>query len=371
MKVYQVGGSVRDALLNLPVSDRDYVVVGATPESMVAAGYKPVGRDFPVFLHPETHEEYALARTERKTAPGYQGFVFHTDSDVTLEDDLARRDFTINAMARAEDGTLTDPYDGQADLQAGVLRHVSPAFAEDPVRILRCARFAARFGFTVAPETMALMRRMSENGEVDALVAERVWQELSRGLMEADPVRMFAVLDACGALPRVLPECGPWRVDTDSMRALAAAAKLGLTLPVRFAAFAGTLKGARLIAMCERLRAPAECRDLAVLYVRNAAMLAGAGALDAAGLADLLRRADGLRQPGRFHTLVAVAHVYAEGARGDHGYRAVVKRLTLALETARGIDAGAIARGQPNAAAIAEAVHAARVAAIEAALAHP
>jgi tRNA nucleotidyltransferase (CCA-adding enzyme) len=368
MKIYQVGGSVRDQLLNLPVADRDYVVVGATPEQLTALGYKPVGRDFPVFLHPDTHEEYALARTERKTAPGYQGFVFHTSPDVTLEEDLARRDFTINAMARGEDGVLVDPYHGQADLKAGVLRHVSEAFAEDPVRILRCARFAARFGFSVAPETMALMRRMSQNGEVDALVPERVWQELARGLMEKDPGRMFAVLDECGALARVLPECLPWQAGADNMRALAYAARLGLTLQVRFAAFAGSAGEPRVRALCERVRVPADCRDLALLYVRHAAALAAAATLDAGALADLVQRADGLRQPGRFHTLIAVGHAYAEGAHGEPGYGAAVKRLTLALDTARAVDAGAIARAQPDAQAIARALHAARVAAIAAAL---
>ena len=370
MKVYQVGGSVRDELLQLPVADRDYVVVGASPDELIALGYKPVGRDFPVFLHPETHEEYALARTERKTAPGYQGFVFHTDKEVTLEEDLARRDFTINAMAQGEDGVLVDPYNGQDDLRAGVLRHVSEAFAEDPVRILRCARFAARFGFTVAPETLALMRRMSANGEVDALVAERVWQELARGLMEQDPVRMFAVLEDCGALARVMPESQPWAAQADNMRALAHAAKLGLSLPVRFAAFAGSYDEAKLQALCERLRVPSDCRDLAVVYVRNAQALAGGATLDASALAELVQRTDGLRQPARFLSLAAVAHTYAEGVRGDTGYRRAVKRLQLALDTARGIDAGAIARVQPNPQAIAQALLAARIAAIEAALLH-
>lgn len=370
MKVYQVGGSVRDELLQLPVADRDYVVVGAGPDELVALGYKPVGRDFPVFLHPETHEEYALARTERKTAPGYAGFVFHTAADVTLEQDLARRDFTINAMARGEDGVLVDPYNGQADLRAGVLRHVGDAFAEDPVRILRCARFAARFGFTVAPETLALMRQMTANGEVDALVAERVWQEIARGLMERDPVRMFAVLDDCGALARVLPECLPWAADADNMRALAHAAKLDLSLAVRFAAFAGSYEEAKLQALCERVRVPSDCRDLALVYVRCAAALAQAATLDARGLADLVQRADGLRQPARFLALAAVAHTYAEGVRGEAGYRQAIKRLQLALDTARGIDAGAIARAQPNPQAIAQALQAARIAAIEAAISH-
>src|SRR5256885_5337521 len=207
MKAYIVGGAVRDALLGVPVNDRDWVVVGATPDDMLAAGYKPVGQDFPVFLHPQTHEEYALARTERKTAPGYHGFTFHADPSVTLEQDLERRDLTINAMAQDADGRVIDPFGGRDDLRDKVLRHVSPAFAEDPVRILRLARFAARFDdFAVAPQTLALMRDMVRAGEVDALVPERVWQELSRGLMERRPSRMFEVLRACGALARLLPE---------------------------------------------------------------------------------------------------------------------------------------------------------------------
>src|SRR3954463_15393038 len=206
VKSYVVGGAVRDELLGLPVQDRAHVVVGSTPEEMERLGFKPVGKDFPVFLHPQTHEEYALARTERKSGRGYKGFTVLASPDVTLEDDLQRRDLTINAMARAEDGTLVDPHGGERDLRAGVLRHVSEAFTEDPVRILRVARFAARFGFAIAPETMTLMRRMVEAGEADALVPERVWQELARGLMERSPSRMIAVLRECGALARVLPE---------------------------------------------------------------------------------------------------------------------------------------------------------------------
>src|SRR5512144_1414270 len=239
MKVYQVGGSVRDELLGLPVQDRDWVVVGADPQEMARRGYRPVGADFPVFLHPQTHEEYALARTERKTGPGYKGFSFHAAPDVTLEDDLRRRDLTINAMARAEDGTLIDPHGGERDLRAGILRHVSEAFAEDPVRILRVARFAARFGFAVAPETMALMRRMVQAGEADALVPERVWQELARGLMEKSPARMLAVLRECGALARVAPEIdaafsGPQVPERLAARLDHAAAR-GYPLATRFA----------------------------------------------------------------------------------------------------------------------------------------
>ncbi|HXF65338.1 MAG TPA: multifunctional CCA tRNA nucleotidyl transferase/2'3'-cyclic phosphodiesterase/2'nucleotidase/phosphatase, partial [Burkholderiales bacterium] len=236
MKVYCVGGAVRDELLGLPVKDRDYVVVGATPEQMVQLGYKPVGRDFPVFLHPETHEEYALARTERKTARGYHGFEFHAAPEVTLEQDLARRDLTINAIAKDASGNIIDPFGGVADLRAGILRHVSPAFAEDPVRILRVARFAARYGFAIAPETLALMRRMVAEGEADALVPERAWQEIARGLMEARPSRMLEALRACGALARVAPELDAlWdRKDAaaQALAALDAAAREGATLAV-------------------------------------------------------------------------------------------------------------------------------------------
>ncbi|HNF88528.1 MAG TPA: multifunctional CCA addition/repair protein, partial [Thiobacillaceae bacterium] len=295
MRVCVVGGAVRDRLLGLPVRDRDHVVVGATPEDMEALGFRPVGRDFPVFLHPDTHEEYALARTERKTAPGYRGFVVHASPDVSLEDDLRRRDLTINAMAECGDG-LVDPYGGRADLAAGILRHVSEAFAEDPVRILRVARFAARFpGFTVADDTLALMRRMVEAGEVDALVPERVWQELSRGLMEATPSRMFLALRDCGALGRLLPELDRLfgvpqnprshpEIDTGDhvLRVVDEAAAANRALPVRYAALLHDLgkgltperlwpnhggheaAGVDLVeAVSARLRAPADCADLA------------------------------------------------------------------------------------------------------------
>ena len=250
MQVYVVGGAVRDALLGRPSDDHDHVVVGSTPEAMLAQGFKPVGKDFPVFLHPETHEEYALARTERKTAPGYHGFTFHTAPEVTLEEDLARRDLTINAMARDTAGRVIDPFNGQGDLAARVLRHVGPAFAEDPVRILRLARFAARFtDFSVASETVALMQDMVAGGEVDHLVAERVWQELAKGLMEDKPSRMFEVLRECGALARLLPEVDalfgvPQRADyhpeidagIHTMMVIDQAARRGFPLAVRYAA---------------------------------------------------------------------------------------------------------------------------------------
>src|SRR4051812_42112834 len=272
VKIYRVGGSVRAELLGLPVSDQDHVVVGADPAEMQRLGFKPVGADFPVFLHPETHEEYALARTERKTGPGYKGFAFHAAPDVTLEDDLRRRDLTVNAMARDESGTLVDPHGGARDLEARILRHVSDAFAEDPVRILRVARFAARFAeFTVAPETRALMRRMVQAGEADALVPERVWQELSRGLMESRPDRMIDVLADCGALGRILPEIEP----TPGLRArLVCGASHDRPLPVRFALLALDVAEDALASLASRVNAPSECRDVARTAVRERSVLA-------------------------------------------------------------------------------------------------
>ena len=356
MKTYAVGGSVRDELLGLPVVDRDWVVVGATPEAMAKLGFRPVGSDFPVFLHPETHEEYALARTERKTGPGYKGFSFHAAPDVSLEEDLRRRDLTINAMARAEDGTLVDPYGGRADLESGVLRHVSEAFAEDPVRILRVARFSARFGFDVAPETMALLRRMVEAGEADHLVPERVWQELARGLGEAKPARFVAVLAQSGALGRVLPEIG----------ALADAGGLPLVLarldaatayatPVRFAALTVGLPPQAVRHLCERVNAPGECRDLAELTARERAAAEGATGLGPEGLFALLERTDAFRRPDRLARLLEVCE-------SDLNARGLSRplprdRIELARSAALEIDAAAIAREHPGnvAAAIREA----------------
>jgi len=363
MKVYQVGGAVRDELLGLPVKDRDHVVVGATPEEMERLGYRPVGKDFPVFLHPRTHEEYALARTERKTGRGYKGFTVYATPDVTLEDDLARRDLTINAIAKDEaSGALIDPFDGAADLKAGVLRHVSPAFAEDPVRILRVARFAARFGFRVAPETLDLMRKIVADGEADALVPERVWQEFAKGLLEPAPRRMFDALAACGALERVLPE---WR-RLDGPRALGAldrAANLGHPLPVRFAAlFAGGPVDAAEAASA-RLRAPTDCRDLAVLAARWAERVRGARRLDAEELVELLERADAFRRPERFGSLVDACECDASAiGDADPARKPFIER---ALAAARTVDAGAIAAANPP--DVAGAVRAARVAAVRAA----
>jgi len=359
MKIYQVGGAVRDELLGFPAQDRDYVVVGATPEEMVRLGYKPVGKDFPVFLHPVTRAEHALARTERKSGRGYKGFTVHAAPDVTLEQDLARRDLTINAIARDEHGSVIDPFGGERDLRARVLRHVSPAFAEDPVRVLRVARFAARFGFDVAPETLRLMRAMAAGGEVDALVSERVWQEFAKGLMETMPRRMFEVLGECGALPRVLPE---WR-ELDAERALAAldaATARGAALPVRYAAiFGGAAEGVADRASA-RLRATGECRDLAVTAARGRAALERATVLPAAEVVDLLQLLDAFRRPDRFEDLLAVHECDSIAAgRPDPAGPA---RLRQAADAAQALDAGAIAQAHP--ADVAGAIRAARVAAV-------
>ena len=374
MKIYAVGGSVRDELLGLPVSDRDYVVVGATPEDMERLGYKPVGKDFPVFLHPKTHEEYALARTERKVARGYRGFKIHAAPDVTLEQDLERRDLTINAMAREERGSLVDPFGGAADLERRLLRHVSAAFVEDPVRILRVARFAARFGFAVAPETMALMRSMVANGETEALVPERVWQEFSSGLMEGDPALMFGVLAETGLLARLLPELGLAFEDglpvNDAsrvlVRSLGCAASEHLALAPRFALLAlGAPSSGAVSALSARLKAPGECRDLAVLAQRHADTLMRAHSLDSPGKLDLLERCDAFRRPDRFQELIALC---ACAERGRRGWGTVpfppAAALRRALGAAAGIDAGAIAsRGGKS--DVADRIRRARVAAIE------
>ena len=401
METYVVGGAVRDRLLGLPVQDRDHVVVGATPEDMLARGFKPVGKDFPVFLHPDSHEEYALARTERKTAPGYKGFVFHAAPDVTLEADLARRDLTINAIAQDESGALVDPFGGQADLAARVLRHVGPAFAEDPVRVLRVARFAARLpDFHVAEETLALMRLMADNGEVDHLVPERVWQELSRGLMEARPSRMLEVLHACGALAKVLPELERLfgvpqpaehhpEVDTGAhiLRVVDQAAARRFPLPVRFAALLHDLgkgatphaewphhhgheaTGAALAeAVSERLRAPADCRDLAVLAAREHGVIHDAASLRPATVVKLLERVDALRRPERFGQLLEACECDFRGRPGweDRPWPAG-SILRSALVAVQALDAGAIAAATADKAQIAQRVHEARVAALKSA----
>ncbi|AXK40369.1 multifunctional CCA addition/repair protein [Crenobacter cavernae] len=405
MKVYVVGGAVRDRLLGRPVADRDWVVVGESADSMLAAGFRPVGKDFPVFLHPKTHEEYALARTERKVGRGYHGFAFHAAPDVTLEEDLARRDLTINAMAEDEHGDVTDPFGGQQDLAAGVLRHVSAAFAEDPVRILRLARFAARYGFSVAPETMALMRSMVESGEADALVPERIWQEVAKGLMEDAPSRMFVVLRECGALARVLPEVDalfgvPQRadyhpeIDTGDhvMRVLDYCAAMDAPLPVRFAALMHDLGKALtpkdvlprhighegrgrtpILALCERIRAPADCRDLALITAQYHTLVHRAAELRPDTLLGLFRDCDALRRPERFQMMLDAC---VADARGRLHFEACdypqAAWLAEALATARAVDAGAVARACAEPRDIARAVDAARVAALaDYKLAHP
>ncbi len=384
MKIYAVGGAVRDELLGIAVTDRDYVVVGSTPHEMIAAGYKPVGADFPVFLHPETHQEYALARTERKTAPGYKGFVFHASPTVTIEEDLARRDLTINAIARDVHGYLIDPCGGQADLHHKLLRHVGSAFREDPVRILRTARFAARFahlGFLVADETMELMREMTNGGEVDALVPERIWQELARGLMEATPSRMFAVLRDCGALARILPEVDRlWgvpqakishpEIDTGVhvMMVIDVAAHRHASLAVRFAALTHDLGKAMtpsqflprhpgheenslalIDAMCARLKIPAECRDLAMTVARWHGAVHDALELDAEKLLALLDGCDALRRPARFAEVLQAAACDFHGRLGfaDTPYPQQ-NYLQRALTQWQSLDFASVARARPQ-----------------------
>ena len=371
VRVYRVGGSVRDELLGLEAGDRDFVVVGATPETMLAAGYTPVGRDFPVFLHPGTRDEYALARTERKSGRGYRGFRFFATAEVTLEDDLRRRDLTINAMARAGDGRLIDPYGGEADLRAGVLRHVSAAFAEDPLRVLRVARFAARFAFRVAPTTMRLMREIVAAGELATLAPERVWQELARGLCEAHPSRMISVLRRCHALRVLLPEVsaqyeagsgGPGRsgaagrhlerlLDRAAVRCLPLAARYAiLAQPKASAPRAGRTVGAtrsavaRADAMSRRLKVPLECRDAARLLARWQPSLARAQELTPAKLVDLLSGIDALRRPERLETLLAASAALSGGTRRGEGAERGAQRVREALAVVRSVDAASIVR---------------------------
>ena len=402
MKIYMVGGAVRDALLGLPVQDRDWVVVGATSEALVAQGYVPVGKDFPVFLHPASREEYALARTERKTARGYRGFAVHAAPDVTLEEDLARRDLTINAIAQGADGVLTDPYGGQRDIAARVLRHVTEAFTEDPVRILRVARFAARFpDFSIAPDTMALMQRMVTDGEVDALVPERVWQELARGLMVHQPSRMFEVLRACGALHKLLPEVArlwgvPQRaeyhpeVDTGVhlMMVLDMAAQLQAPIEVRFACLGHDLgkgttpqaewprhigheeRSARLLkALCLRLRVPNDCSELADVVAREHGNIHRSGEFGAAALVRLLERCDAFRKPERFAEILWACECDARGRLGlnEQPYPQR-QRLLAALSAAQSVmtaEVAAAAEAQGlSGAAIGQAVQTARTQAL-------
>jgi tRNA nucleotidyltransferase (CCA-adding enzyme) len=406
MKIYLVGGAVRDALMGLDGSDRDWVVVGGTPEALAAQGYQPVGKDFPVFLHPDTHEEYALARTERKTARGYHGFAVHASPDVTLEEDLARRDLTINAIAQDEHGQRTDPYGGERDISAKVLRHVTEAFREDPVRILRLARFAARFpDFTVATETMTLMREMVAEGEVDALVSERVWQELSRGLMGEKPSRMLQVLRECGALQRLLPEVDklygvPQRaeyhpeIDTGIHleMVLDASARMNAPLEVRFACLCHDLgkgttppdvlprhigheqRSEKLTrALCTRWRVPVECKELAELVAREHGNIHQSLGFGAEAVLRLLVRCDALRRPERFLLALQACECDARGRLGkeDEAY-AQGPRLALLLKAAQSVDSAAVSaqalQDGLNGPAVGARMDAARLAAIAAAL---
>jgi tRNA nucleotidyltransferase (CCA-adding enzyme) len=384
LEVYIVGGAVRDALLGQPGSDRDWVVVGSTPEEMSRRGFLPVGGDFPVFLHPRSKEEYALARTERKSGRGYRGFTFYTGADVTLEDDLRRRDLTVNAIAQAPDGRLVDPLNGQADLRAKVLRHVGQAFVEDPVRLLRLARFAARFhDFSIAPETLVLARRLVEDGEVDALVPERVWREVAKGLMADQPGRMFEVLAEAGALKRVMPAL---TFDAGVLNGqLACAARRELGLAARFALLCHLSDAPEEVG--RHVRAPSDCVDYsrllpAVIAVAQAETNVGvsifdvpsidAASMGAAGLTrpahtlpgdsirarwlDLMERCDAMRKPARFLDLIAAAGCVCQV--DEQAWR-------LRVEAMRGVDAGAIAKsmqGQPQ--RIKEALRAARLAAL-------
>jgi tRNA nucleotidyltransferase (CCA-adding enzyme) len=345
LKTYTVGGAVRDELLGLPVQDRDYVVVGATPEDMIAAGFRPVGRDFPVFLHPQTHEEYALARTERKSGRGYKGFTIYAAPDVTLEDDLARRDLTINAIARDESGRLIDPFGGARDLKEGVLRHVSDAFHDDPVRILRVARFAARFGFRIDDATMALMKSMVDTGEADHLVPERVWQEFSRGLGEDRAELMFDALERCDFRPKLLPELQTIPKSFSG------------PLPVRFAVLCWPVPEADIRALCDRLKVPNDERDLALLACRCQRLL---DAVQPGEILNLLKRADAFRRPERFGAFLDVARLARPGFSSE--------KLERAFKAAAAVDAGEIASRTSAPAAISALLDQAREQAIAASL---
>ncbi|HEY0906371.1 MAG TPA: multifunctional CCA addition/repair protein [Methylophilus sp.] len=402
MQIFQVGGAVRDNLLGLPVKDVDHVVVGATPAQMLAAGYRAVGKDFPVFLHPQTQQEYALARTERKSGKGYKGFVVHADPAVTLEEDLARRDFTMNAIARTGDGQLIDPYHGQRDIAAKVLRHVTDAFSEDPVRILRAGRFLARFTeFTVAPETMLLMQQMVAAGEVDALVPERVWQELSRGLMESQPSRMFEMLRACGALKVLLPELDRlWgvpqtatyhpEVDTGVhvMMVIDYAASQGYALPVRFAALTHDLgKGTTSVEVLPRhighelrsvdlirevvvrLKVPNDSKDLALVVAKCHGKLHATRQMKASTLLHFLEELDAFRQRDRFYDFLLACECDSRGRLGfEQDPLEEARHLDRALQAALTVDAGAIARTCASPSQIRQAVAEARTQAIQTAL---
>nr|WP_315489267.1 multifunctional CCA tRNA nucleotidyl transferase/2'3'-cyclic phosphodiesterase/2'nucleotidase/phosphatase [uncultured Rhodoferax sp.] len=379
MKTYLVGGAVRDALMGLSVQDRDWVVVGATPQMLLDLGYLQVGQDFPVFLHPQTKEEYALARTERNTAPGYRGFAVYAAPDVTLEEDLARRDLTINSIAIPSDfagatghfhlnDAVVDPYGGRNDIAHKVLRHVTPAFREDPVRILRLARFAARFTeFTVAPETLALMREMVQAGDADHLVAERVWQELSRGLLESKPSRMFAVLRACDALDHLLPELATSAEAV--MPVLDLAAQRHAPLTVRFACLVHSLQKPQTEAACARLRVPVECKELAEVVAREQGSIQACTTLGAEALVLLLERCDAFRKPARLADILLACECIAKAPLGryDSPYPQT-NRLQLSLQLAQAVATNVIAANAQSAGAsgpeIGEHIRRARIQAV-------
>ena len=406
MKVYEVGGAVRDSLLGLPVTERDWVVVGGSADELLAEGYRRVGKDFPVFLHPTTGEQYALARTERKVAPGYTGFEFDTSSSVTLEQDLARRDLTINAMARATDGTLIDPCGGRDDLDRRVLRHVSPAFREDPLRVLRVARFSARFdslGFVVARETMQLMAAIAACGEIDALRPERVWQETAKALAEARPDVYFRVLRECGALMHVFPEIDAlfgvpqperWHPEIDTgvhtLMALGIAAELSPSVAVRFAVLTHDLGKATtpkallpkhhgherrseelLATLCTRLPVPNRCRDLALQVARHHGAVHRAAELRPQTLLKLITEIGGLRQPDRLEDFLLACEADARGRKGlERSQYPQADRFRLAARAARAVEATELkAQTGLEGAALGRALHDARLEAIEAALA--
>jgi tRNA nucleotidyltransferase (CCA-adding enzyme) len=407
MEIYLVGGAVRDALLDLPIAERDWVVVGATPEDMLAMGFKSVGKDFPVFLHPQTHEEYALARTERKTAPGYHGFNFHAAPEVTLEEDLRRRDLTINAVAQDIRGNLIDPFNGLRDLEERWLRHVSPAFAEDPVRILRVARFKARYhrlGFRIAPETLDLMRRMVNNGEVDALVPERVWAETVRALAESSPGQFIEVLRGCGALARIFPEIERLfgvpqppqyhpEIDTGKhvLLGLEQAVRLQGDTLVRFAVLVHDLgkgttpaerwpchrghevRGAQLVKeLCQRLRVPNQYRDLGVLVAHYHTRCHRALELRPATLLKTLQALDALRKPQRFEQFLLACEADARGRQGlEKRVYSQAERLRLARQAAAAVEARPLIEQGLKGQALAEAIRQARLKAIAAVIRFP
>ena len=402
MRVYEVGGAVRDALLGLPVEERDWVVVGASADELEARGFKRVGKDFPVFLHPSTGEEYALARTERKTGPGYTGFAFDAAPSVTLEDDLKRRDLTINAIARGEDGAIVDPWSGRADLAARVLRHVSPAFREDPLRVLRVARFAARFaplGFTIADETLELMKEIVAAGEMEALKPERVWQETVKALATDRPDVFVETLRACGALARVFPEVdalfgvpqpAQWHPEIDTgvhtLMALRTAAQLSRSETVRFAVLVHDLGKATtpeallprhhgheqrseelLEQLCARLPVPNRFRDLALLVARHHGTVHKAAELKPQTVLRLITAADGLRQPERFDEMLLACEADARGRKGlENRPYPQADRLRAALRAAKAVDAARVkAERGVDGEALGRALHDERLAAIE------